>query len=820
MAVNRFYNPVQVPYQSQFVPTEIPFDFLLKAGASKQDKEDKLRAQELQDKASPYKYKGLDTIRTIVGDKEFKTGDAEKAAAIQGHITNRIDELSTKLGKERSNQNYQSEYKKLINELNPYLSELQQLDATRQGYETLAKTRSQFTDYLTNPETALAYDKQVLGYVGKSPFGKTTQFTEATAAKRYDVNKLTDDAIAVMKPIISAWEKEEGANYKSGEIKQLKQDKIGKGFDDFVKGNADFQNHLQSVMDSQMLYGASKEEAQKYAEQYMTNLRQSVQTRFEQSESRQGLSGNEGYWKKLEREDKEEVSIPTTVAAPAGNEYQQMVVDALEKEANTKVNEMVTSIYKGDGTYTEKDLQNYLNQLPVDPKTGATADAKIMLQGQKVNQMAKWVDVTNGKLKPGAPFTAEQYQNEKYKWDKAIINRDIATNINQELLDNAITQNPNLGKTYTYLQNNFGSLLNNGAADLKQLNDRLSKIVYSGDTFNKPTTTGVFLSADLLKVADAIDDMGGKFKVPGTNVIIDSKQLRASADSFKFYNREEVANSSEAQRLIGVINGAKNMTESAVNQYNELQTSVAKANVGGTELYPSDTGFQNTKEGKAFKGAFVTSPGSFDMRDIYGNKITNLGQIDPKNITMEVSYGTNTKTVGPVAFKVNTTTKDIFGRDVTNTYTVVPNENISGAHKQIIIDGLENQLTGDPTHDKPIENNLLSLRNDEKITTLKSYSNQQIDILNNSKDKISTTTGSPYEIINKNGDAVGLVLRHVKDPNTGVISIEYTIRVAPKNTSPMAGQSVVVETKKASDIEQVISRIVDLDMQGKINAIE
>jgi hypothetical protein len=301
-SINRFYQGYPVPYESQYVPTEMPWDLIAKAGASQQARYDKQQQDEALQLQAIANLKGLNEVRNL-DQQSFQLEELkQKEAAIKNHIQSKMTTFAEEIAKgDKGSSQYQREYKNMMQGLKPYIKELENMDKLRRDYEELDKQRDKFTEYGTNKETGYYFNNQIDELVKAARNGNIYNLNkEVTIPKAYDTQKEMQSAMGHMKAFVSDIEKQYGTGYlKKTRNKTLLDDRLGKGFDAWVAGNHDFQNYLDLMhKDFSRRYGA--ENADKAIDSYLKNLRNEAITLFRQKEYGEDLSMDSAYYKNKE----------------------------------------------------------------------------------------------------------------------------------------------------------------------------------------------------------------------------------------------------------------------------------------------------------------------------------------------------------------------------------------------------------------------------------------------------------------------------------------------------------------------------------------
>lgn len=292
MAINRYYVGQPIQMQSQYVPTEIPWDYLIQAGQAKQMKYDKQNAQEQAAKNELLARQGLSYVEDLDQNK-YAVDDANKVKAIQGFVNAEAEKFaqSTANG-DKGSATYIAQYKDFQRRMQPYLNELDKYHKNYNTYQELNKTRQEYKDYGADSTTGYYFNRAVRDYADPSRSSVIELNPEYQRIDRYDYNKEMDSAMNHMKAFVTKTEGSDGQGYlNSVEREKLTQQRLAEGFKTWFEGNSALQNYLNLEAENKLMRGEISDK-NAWITQRANQLQRDAMVRFEQNKYKQDKSAD------------------------------------------------------------------------------------------------------------------------------------------------------------------------------------------------------------------------------------------------------------------------------------------------------------------------------------------------------------------------------------------------------------------------------------------------------------------------------------------------------------------------------------------------
>lgn len=266
MAVNRFLQPSVYNYESQFVPTNVPFEMLAKAGAAKQEQQNLLKAKEqtLLDLTPA----GIDElVYGPTGQRKY-LGEKQQSRQLINQFNQKVLELSSK-PVDRMGPEYMKEINALRKEYSQLKGILGTLKEREEKYKGLQSEFGKAKDINKAQWLANPYLDEVLKLGQDSGYVPQESLNYGTYVDRI---KTMQESIDKIKASKSAWASAKEGYINKGSLTELGQAKLAKVAKEVLQEQGLIPDITSQVDYAIKLGKINPQDREKEIEKYANNL--------------------------------------------------------------------------------------------------------------------------------------------------------------------------------------------------------------------------------------------------------------------------------------------------------------------------------------------------------------------------------------------------------------------------------------------------------------------------------------------------------------------------------------------------------------------
>lgn len=266
MAVNRFLQPSVYQYESQFVPTQIPFDMIAKAGAGKQQQQDLIKAKEqtLLDLAPA----GIEELVYQPTGQRKRLGEKTQSQQLINEFNQKVIDLSNK-PIDRMSSDYVREITGLRKEYGQLKGVLNILKQREDKYKGLQSEFGKAKDINKAQWLASPYLDEVLKLGESSSYIPQESINYGSYVDRIDNMQ---KAISKIRANKSAWASEKEGYINKGTLTKLGEEKLAKVAKEVLNEQGLIPDIISQVDYSIKLGKVNPEDREKEIEKYANNL--------------------------------------------------------------------------------------------------------------------------------------------------------------------------------------------------------------------------------------------------------------------------------------------------------------------------------------------------------------------------------------------------------------------------------------------------------------------------------------------------------------------------------------------------------------------
>lgn len=319
MAVNRYNNPFVYQYQSQYVPTELPFDALQRGLLAKQGQADRNRATLAKYAMDPSQAAGIEYLTIDNSGKRVRLGEKSKNMQRINEFNSSIEPIVNGFSQDMATPEIVQliaekgkEYRQLSSEM-----ELYKQRETNAAAEEKQLTEAKGLNDPLNMHRMSGYLQGVENYIKSA--SNPTSYTgtgKVSFGDEKDYHKMLLESIAHMETQTTAWAQRGSAAdpyIKHGTMEYRAKDAIegaallvmqNNGTLDAVQKEAEFKDKYQGAF-------KTAEEKSKWMENTVKGLADEMVAIYQKKSVTTGLSGDSYAEKKAEEVDAK-LAVPTT----------------------------------------------------------------------------------------------------------------------------------------------------------------------------------------------------------------------------------------------------------------------------------------------------------------------------------------------------------------------------------------------------------------------------------------------------------------------------------------------------------------------------